>query len=132
MLKHIDDIRKSARERAQRRWKNHQVTKNFKAARKEAAEQLAKEPKELEPADVLEQDKLIKGGMTKFESKFIKYIKEIMAGNSKTTLEMYLHSLEGKRRRLLREKLRRLQLAEAQQVSRQSLKPMIFSDNGDQ
>jgi len=81
---------------------------------------------------LLEQDKLIKGGMTKFESKFIKYIKEIMAGNSKTTLEMYLHSLEGKRRRLLREKLRRLQLAEAQQVSRQSLKPMIFSDNGDQ
>jgi hypothetical protein len=99
MLKHIDDIRKSARERAARRWKNHQIEKNFKA-------------------DVHEQDKLLKEGMTKFESKFIKYIREMMEGHSKVNLEMYLHSLEGKKRLLLREKLRRLQLAqlvEAQQ-----------------
>ena len=115
MLRHIDDVRKSARERAARKWKNHQVTKNFKAARKEAAEQLAKEPKSLEPADVLEQDKRIKEGTTRFESKVLKYIKELIEGQSKTALEMYLHSLEGKRRLLLREKLRRLRLAEAQQ-----------------
>ena len=55
MLKHIDDIRKSARERAQRRWKNHAVEKAFKAAQQEAAN-APKEPKELEPADVIEQD----------------------------------------------------------------------------
>ena len=58
MLKHIDDIRKSARERAQRRWKNHAVEKAFKAAQKEAAN-APKEPKPIEPADVLEQERVI-------------------------------------------------------------------------
>ena len=81
MLKHIDDIRKSARERAQRRWQNYATEKAFKAARQEAAEkatQQAKQPKEPEPADVLEQDRLIKEGTTKFESKFLKDIRAML------------------------------------------------------
>ena len=35
MLKDIEDIRKSARVRAERRWQNHAVEKAFKAAQKE-------------------------------------------------------------------------------------------------
>jgi hypothetical protein len=114
MLKHIDDIRKSARERAQRRWKNHQIEKNFKAARQQASEGAAKQVKLLEPADVLEQEKLIKEATTKFESRFLKDLREMMDSDKKRTLQLYALSLQSKKRRLLAEKLRRLQLARQQ------------------
>jgi hypothetical protein len=51
VLKHIDDLRKSGRELAKRRWHNHAVEKSFKAAQKEATEGAAKEPKVIEPSD---------------------------------------------------------------------------------
>ena len=56
MLKHIDDIRKSASERAKRRWDNYAVEKSFKAAKMEGAEKAAKEPKPIEPADMIEDE----------------------------------------------------------------------------
>ena len=116
MLKHIDDIRKSARERAQRRWKNHAVEKAFKAARQEAAS-APKEPKELEPADVLEQDRLIKEGATKFESKFIKEIRMMLDEHKGRSVALYALSIRVRHKRLLMEKLRRLEAREAQRVA---------------
>jgi hypothetical protein len=114
MLKHIDDIRKSARERANRRWKNWQTTKDFKAAQQQASEGAAKQVKLLEPADVLEQEKLIKEATTKFESRFLKDLREMMEGDKQRTLQLYALSLQAKKKRLLAEKLRRLQLAQQQ------------------
>jgi hypothetical protein len=109
MLKHIDDIRKSARERATRKWKNHQVEQTFKAAKKKASESAANRPKPIEPADVLEQQKLIAGHTTKFESAFVKEIRSMMEGNAQRHAELYALSLEARKRRLLSEKLKRLQ-----------------------
>lgn len=114
MLKHIDDIRKSARERAQRRWKNYQTIKSMKAAQKKAAEDAAKEPTIADPGDVLEQNKLIKKGTTKFESKFIKEIRSIMNENLERDLTNYLAHLQHRKKLLLKEKLRRLLAAQGE------------------
>ena len=114
MLKHIDDIRKSAKERAQRRWKNHAVEKAFKAER---AKPVQSEPKELDPADVLEQDRLIKEATTKFESKFIKDIRAMLDEHKGRNLALYALSIRVRHKRLLMEKLRRLEVREAQRVA---------------
>jgi hypothetical protein len=124
MLKHIDDIRKSARERAQRRWKNYQIEKNFKASQEEEADK-PKEPRPLEPADILHQQKLIKEHATKFESAFIKEIRAIMEGHTQRNVAMYLQSLEARRLKLLKEKLRRLQLSVAKQKINKSSKDLF-------
>jgi hypothetical protein len=121
MLKHLDDVGKSARERARRRWQNYATEKAFKAAQQEAADGAAKEPKEPpSPADVLEQEKLIKEATTKFESKFLKDIRAMMEGHSAKVLALYLLSLRAQRKRLLQEKLRRLEALEAQRVAQQT------------
>jgi hypothetical protein len=132
MLKHIDDIRKSAKERAQRRWQNYATEKAFKAARQEAAQQ-AKEPKPIEPADVIEQDRLIKEGATKFESKFIKEIRMMLDEHKGRNLALYALSIRARRYRLLKEKLRRLEAREAQRlaasqfVPAKTARPPLFS-----
>jgi hypothetical protein len=119
MLKHMDDIRKSAKERAQRRWKNYQVEKEFKAAQQEAANK-PKEPKPIEPSDTIEGKHDGRGSLIRAQTKFAKDIREMMVGHSEKALAMYRHSLEHKRYLLLKEKLRRLLLAQARQ---KELKP---------
>jgi hypothetical protein len=116
MLKHIDDIRKAARVRAERRWKNHQVEKDFKAARQKAAEEAAKEPKQIEVGDFLEQDKLIKEATTKFESKFLKELRAMLKGHHEQNTFYYIAWLENRKRRCLKEKLKRLRAQEAQEA----------------
>jgi hypothetical protein len=125
MLKHVDDIRKSARERAQRRWQNYATEKAFKAAREKANEEAAKEPKPIEPADVLEQERIIKEGTTKFESKFIKEIRTMLNEYKGRSVALYALSIRVRHKRLLREKLRRLGAREAQRAARQ--KKDLFS-----
>ena len=116
MLKHIDDIRKSAKERAQRRWQNYATEKAFKAARQEAANKPA-EPKPIEPADVIEQERLIKEGATKFESKFIKEIRKMLDEHKGRNVALYALSIRVRHKRLLMEKLRRLEAREAQRAA---------------
>jgi hypothetical protein len=111
VLKHIDDIRKSARERAQRRWKNYQVERNFKAAQKEATG-AQQQVKPVEPSDIIEGQQDRRGIVTRAQTKFAKDIRLMMEGHARRTLSLYLISLEAKRRRLLTEKLRRLKLAQ--------------------
>jgi hypothetical protein len=125
MLKHIDDIRKSARERAKRRWHNHQVEKNFKAAQKEASEGAAREPKPIEPSDTIINEGLKSGSLVRVQTKFAKDIKEMLQGHLKQNLMNYAISLEMKKRRLLREKLRRLQLAQLAQQKEPKAKDLF-------
>ena len=122
MLKHLDDIRKSAKERAQRRWQNYATEKAFKAARQEAANKPA-EPKPIEPADVIEQERIIKEGATKFESKFIKEIRMMLDEHKGRNLALYAVSIRARRYRLLKEKLRRLEAREAQRLAASQLVP---------
>jgi hypothetical protein len=128
MLKHIDDIRKSARERAKRRWHNHAVEKSFKAAQKEATESAAKEPKPIELSDTIINEGLRSGSLIRAQTKFAKDIKEMMEGHGEKALALYRYSLEHKRRMLLKEKLRRLLLAQelAQQTEKKNERPSLF------
>ena len=112
MIKQTDDPRKEpARKRAERKWRNHAVEKSFKAAQKEASEEAAKQPKPIEPADVIHQEKLIAEGTTLFERKFLKDIRAMLEGHQTQNLARYAISIQIKRKKLLQEKLRRLQLA---------------------
>jgi exoribonuclease R len=108
MLKDIEEIRKAARIRAQRRWNNYAVEKSFKEARAKAAEDAAKEPKAIEPGDVLEREKLITEETTKFERQFIKDLREMLEGHTERNRIQYLAFLEHRNKLLLMEKLRRL------------------------
>lgn len=119
MLKHPDDPRKEpAKARAQRRWKNHAVEKAFKEERAQA-DGAAKQPKPLEPADVLEQERVVKEETTKFESKFIKEMRAMFNERKGRNLALYFLSIKAQRYRLLKEKLRRLEVREAQRVAHQ-------------
>jgi hypothetical protein len=132
MLKHIDDIRKSAKERAQRRWQNYATEKAFKAARQEAAEKVAqhaKEPKEPEPADVISREKPDgRGSVVRAQTKFAKYIREMLDDhkyeNERRNQIIYALSIRRQRYRLLKEKLRRLEVREAQRVAAQHQHPV--------
>jgi hypothetical protein len=117
MIKEIEDIRKSARIKATRKWRNHQVTQNFKAAQKEVADEAAKEPKPIEPADVIEPERLTAGGATIFERKFLKDLRAMLEGHQNQNIVRYAISNKIKLRKCLMEKLRRLKAADAQQTT---------------
>jgi hypothetical protein len=78
MLNRLDDLKKSARERARRRWQNYQVEKDFKKAQQKEADGAAIKPKPLSPADVIEQERIVAEATTRFESKFIKEIRAML------------------------------------------------------
>jgi hypothetical protein len=116
MLKHPDDPRKEpARNLAERKWRNYATEKAFKAAQKEAADKLAKEPKELRPADVIEGKRDKRGSLVRAQTKFAKDIRAMMEGHAHRNTVLYVLSLEAKRKRLLTEKLRRLRAAQQSQ-----------------
>jgi hypothetical protein len=116
MLKHPDDPRKEpARKRAERRWRNHDVEKRFKEEKKKASA-APKEPKELEIADVIVTDAIKNGQVTRATTKSGKDIREMMEGNVRRNIGIYLYVLEAKKKRLLLEKLRRLRAAQEAQT----------------
>jgi hypothetical protein len=115
MLKHLDDSRKEpAKKRAERKWRNHDVEKRFKEEKKKVLA-APKEPKELEPADVIEGKKDGRGSLVRAQTKFAKDIRAMLEGHTNRNRVLYVLSLEAKRKRLLAEKLRRLQLAQQNQ-----------------
>ena len=126
MLKHIDDVRKSAKERAKRRWQNYQVEKSFKEAKAKAADGAPLQLKEApSPADVISNSKPDgRGSVIKAQTKFALYIRELLAGHTKQDQEriklMYVLSIRAQRYRLLKEKLRRLEAREAERVALQA------------
>jgi hypothetical protein len=115
MLDDIDDKDKEpAQRRANRKWANHAVSKLFKEAQRIAAE-APKEPKKLEVADTIKNDEKLKGRLLRIQPKFAKDVRAMMEGHAQQNLVNYHISLMNRKRKLLAEKLRRLQLAEAQQ-----------------
>jgi hypothetical protein len=128
MLKHPDDPRReAAKTRAQRRWKNYAVEKAFKAAKQEADGEPHDFKADLSPADVIEQDKLIRESTTKFESRFIKGIRSLFDEHKRRNLVLYALSIRAQRKRLLIEKLRRLEAREAQRLAAAPQKRDLFS-----
>jgi hypothetical protein len=121
MLKDVDDKPKEpARRKAERRWSNHDVEKRLKEERSKPA---PKEPKGLEIADTISRDKPDgRGSVVRAQTKFAKEIREMLEGhtrrNQERTLLLYAISIRAQRKRLLMEKLRRLEAREAERVAR--------------
>jgi hypothetical protein len=122
MLKEHESLKEPARAKAQRRWRNHDVEKRFKEEQSKAAPE---KPKDLEIAEVISREKPDgRGSVIRAETKFAKYIRELLKGHTKHNQEriklMYSLSIRAQRKRLLLEKLRRLELREAERVAQQN------------
>lgn len=138
MLKRPDDPHKEpARKRAERRWRNHDLSARFKKmkatgegteefslydGKKPFSTEVPKPPKEpkIEPADLIEGRHDRRGSVVRAQTKFAKDIKTMLEGHVRRNVAYYLISLQAKRKRLLVEKLRRLQAQVAQQSQEQS------------
>jgi hypothetical protein len=110
-----------ARKRAERRWRNYDVEKRFK---EEKAKPTLKEPKDLEIAELIKNEELKKGTLTRAQTKFARYIKELLDDHKHRTEQRNMIvlalSIRRQRKRYLMEKLRRLEAREVQRVAQQS------------
>jgi hypothetical protein len=112
MPKDFEDAPKEpARKKAERRWCNHDVEKRFK---EEISKPALKEPKEIEIAETISREKPDgRGSVIRAQTKFAKYIREMMEGHAKRNEILYAISIRAQRYRLLKEKLRRLEARQA-------------------
>jgi hypothetical protein len=94
----------SSEQRAKRKWRNNAIRQRIKE--KEAA---PPEPKDLEVADVVENDGALHGSIKAFESRFKKEIRQMLIGHADRILKLHIASIQHQKRRLLLEKLRRLE-----------------------
>jgi hypothetical protein len=113
-----DHPKEPARKKAERRWRNHDVEKRFK---EEKAKPAPKEPNEIEFAETIKNKELKKGTITRAQTKFAKYLRELMndhkARTERKNFIVYALSIRAQRYKLLKEKLRRLELREADRVA---------------
>jgi hypothetical protein len=108
MLKVIEDIRKSAKVRAEGRWHNLAVEKAFKAAQQEQLGGAPKEPEDPKIAEVIKNEQLKNGAIYRAETRFAKDIREMLEGHTHRNLVEYMRALQAKIHRLKLEKCRRL------------------------
>ncbi len=113
MLK--DKPKEPAAKRAERRWKNHDVSTRFKA---EKAATEAAPPKPRKPL-LIETERRKPDAVTRFENRFKKEIRAMLDGYKQRNAALYLAglqvSLRHQKRVLLLEKLRRLEAGVATQ-----------------
>jgi hypothetical protein len=126
MLKDVDDKpREPARRKAERRWRNYDVEKRFKEENAKPPLDPSAVAKAPEIAETISREKPDgRGSVIRAQTKFAKYIKGLLEGHTKHNQErikfMYAVSIRAQRKRLLFEKLRRLELREAQRVAQQN------------
>ena len=122
MIKDLEDARESARRRATRRWNNYALTKKIKEGK--APVRLLVDPDCIDyennkvhlkkeevpqPAEVIENEAPRKN---RFETKFIKDIRAMMNEHKAINVAWYRAVIQQQKRRLLLEKLRRLEAAQ--------------------
>jgi hypothetical protein len=114
-----DDLspRGPARRKAERKWRNNVVDKAFK---EERAKPVPKAPKELEVGDVIENEKLVAEAATKFQTRCAKEIRGMLESHTRRNALIYKLSIRSRIHRLKLEKLKRLELREAQRVAQQN------------
>jgi hypothetical protein len=105
-----DPPKEPARKRAERKWRNYDLRKRVVAARQKP--ELVDTNNEPEIADTVTNDGRRDGSIRRFESKFKKDIRAMMEGHKQCVRTFYCASLQHQRRRLLLEKLRRLEAAQ--------------------
>lgn len=110
MLKEHDPPKEPARRKAERRWKNAGMRARIKKAQQKP--QLVDPNKEPDIGEVVTNAGRRDSQRNRFETKFVREIRRMMEGHVNKNLAAYAVSLEYRRYRLLKEKLRRLQAAQ--------------------
>jgi len=105
-----DPPKEPARKRAERKWRNYDVEKRFKDHQ---AKPTSPEATDLEPADIIANERPDRRyAITRAQTKFGKEIREMLEGHSRRNLLHYVIAIRAQRKRLLLEKLRRLEAAQ--------------------
>jgi hypothetical protein len=127
----LDKSKESARKTAERRWRNHALVKKYKAGKlpfvavvdpddvdyEQQKIHLGKD-KATEPGHLSTNDAKLKGPMVRFETRFKKEIMAMLNEYTGRNIALYFASLQHQKYVLLREKLRRLEAAQKQEVSK--------------
>jgi hypothetical protein len=113
MFKEHGPPKESARNKAERRWKNAELRKQFKQAKQRP--RLVDPNKEPEIAETITNEGKRDESVQRFERRFLKDIRAMMEGHVNRNLAIYAATIELRRRKLLKEKLRRLQAAQQNQ-----------------
>jgi hypothetical protein len=106
MLEELDGPKEPAEKRATRKWKNNELRQKIIASKAAPVVVDPKAPPEVGSV-LVNKAKRRPGG---FERKFIKELREMLDERKREHLEMIRASLAHQRRRLMLEKLRRLEL----------------------
>ena len=116
MLKEYETPKEPLRDVASRKWRNNQIRRRLTEEKQKP--KLVDPDKEPEPADVIINDGRVDGPIKRFEDKFKKEIRDMMEGHTRRNLQLYAASIERRRYMLLKEKLRRLRLAQQMEISK--------------
>jgi hypothetical protein len=126
MLKDQERPKETAHAKAKRRWRNHDISTRFKEAQKnpnganefpvfDGKKYFATErPKPPKIGETLTNGEKRSGSVHRLESKLTKHIKSLLKGHVDKNLAMYAASLQYQKRRLLLERLRRLEAQQSQ------------------
>jgi hypothetical protein len=113
MLKEHGPPKEPARIKAERKWTNADVRKRLKEEKQKP--KLVDPNKPPEIAEVVTNEGRRDGPRNRFESKFKRDIRAMMEGHAEQRLKHYVAAIEHRRYVLLKEKLRRLKLAQQDQ-----------------
>jgi hypothetical protein len=110
----IDDSppKELARDKATRKWRNHEIERKVKAER---GKPVQTEHKELEVGDVIENERSIRGEVIRAQTKFANEIRQMLEVHTKRNTLLYKLSIRNQIRRLKCAKLKRLEARVAQQ-----------------
>jgi hypothetical protein len=132
MVKDLFGTNERAKEKAERRWRNAELTARFlkmketgegsedfafRDGKKYFATEVPKPPRDAppKPADLIENEH---PRVSAFERKFKKDLMAMMEGHKRRNAEAYLAVIAHERRKLLKEKIRRLELSIAASEAR--------------
>jgi hypothetical protein len=110
MLKEHDSPKEPLRVKAERRWKNNDLAKRVRSERQKPKR--VDPNKEPEMAETILNEGRRDGPVKRFESRFIKEIRMTLNEHKLLNLKIYAAAIEHRKRILLKEKLRRLKLAQ--------------------
>ena len=116
MLKEHEPPKEPLRVKAERKWRNNEVVKRLKEEKQKP--KLVDPDKEPEPAELIINDGRLDGPIKRLENRFKKEIRDMMEGHTRRNLQLYAASIERRRYVLLKEKLRRLRLAQQMEISK--------------
>jgi hypothetical protein len=111
MLKEYDPPKESAFEIAKPKWRNNAVSQRFKEAKENKVHLVEK--REPVIADIIKNEGKRDGSLNRMETRVKKYIRTMLHGHADENLGHYAASLQHQKRRLLLEKLRRLEAKQA-------------------